>query len=80
MIQLVNPENTEGHPSREIPLCEVKMKERDWAIKVRREFGKLKRLGKIEGNLHVVNNMTLATRVRLEILKGITKKCSGARK
>ena len=61
--------------ANDIPLCEVKFKEADWAGKVRREFGKLRKEGKVEGRVFVANCVTQATRVRLEILRAIAKQC-----
>ena len=60
----------------DIPMCEVKFKESDWAGKVRREFGKQRKEGKVEGRVFVANCVTQATRVRLEILRAIAKKCA----
>ena len=67
-----------GNRSRasDIPMCEVKFKESDWAGKVRREFGKQRKEGKAEGRIFVANCVTQATRVRLEILRAVAKKCS----
>ena len=59
----------------DVPLCEVKFKESDWAGKVRREFGKQRKEGKVVGRVFVANCVTQATRVRLEILRAIAKKC-----
>ena len=62
----------------EIPLSKVKLKAKEWAAKVRREFGQLKREGKVNGRLFVANSVTLATRVRLEVLRSVAKVCSNA--
>ena len=75
-VQFVNAIRGTGG---EVPVCEAKMKEKEWAVKIRREFGKLKKDGKIEGRLFIANSVTLATRVRLEILKAIARKCSSPR-
>ena len=75
-IQFVNAIRGAGG---EVPVCEAKMKEKEWAVKIRREFGKLKKDGKIEGRLFIANSVTLATRVRLEVLRAIARKCSSPR-
>ena len=79
-IQFVNAiRGARGEARGEVPVCEAKMKEKEWAVKIRREFGKLKKDGKIEGRLFIANSVTLATRVRLEVLKAIARKCSSPR-
>ena len=75
-IQFVNAIRGAGG---EVPVCEAKMKEKEWAVKIRREFGKLKKDGKIEGRLFIANSVTLAARVRLEVLRAIARKCSSPR-
>ena len=66
--------NLAGNKERDIPLCEVKFKSRDIAIKIRREFAAKKKGGKDFGRLAVFNSVTLATRVRIEVLWAIAKK------
>ena len=60
----------------EIPLCEVRMVDREWALKVRKGYGQMRKEGKVEGRLFVANSVTQATRVRLEVLRAIAKVCS----
>ena len=61
----------------EVPVCEVKMREKTWAEKIRKEFGKLRKEGRTVGEgIFIANSVTLATRVRLEVLRAIGKKCS----
>ena len=72
-IQFVAPSRSFGNV---IPMCEVKMQDRELAMKVRKEFGRLRKEGKLTGRLFISNSVTLATRVRLEILRAIAKKCS----
>ena len=72
-VQFVAPGRSFG---LEIPMCEVKMKDKEIAQKIRREFGKLRKEGKLTGRLFISNSVTLATRVRLEILRAVAKKCS----
>jgi hypothetical protein len=79
-IQFVNAiRGARGEARGEVPVCEAKMKEKEWAVKIRREFGRLKKDGKIEGRLFIANSVTLATRVRLEVLRAIARKCSSPR-
>ena len=70
-IVVVNPGRREG---KEVPMCEVKMENKETAAKIRREFGRLRKEDKIQGRLFVANSVTLATRVRLDIMKAIAKK------
>ena len=74
MIQFINS----GRSFRgEVPVCEVKMKEKGWAEKIRKEFGRLRKEGKtVKGGVFIANSVTLATRVRLEVLRAIAKECS----
>jgi hypothetical protein len=74
MIQFINS----GRSFRgEVPVCEVKMKEKGWAERIRKEFGKMRREGKtVRGGIFIANSVTLATRVRLEILRAMAKECS----
>ena len=74
MIQFINS----GRSFRgEVPVCEIKMKEKGWAEKIRKEFGKMRREGKtVKGGVFVANSVTLATRVRLEVLRAMAKECT----
>ena len=74
MIQFVSPNRSLG---LEVPACEVKIKDREFAVKIRKEYGRLRKEGKLEGRVFVANCVTLGTRVRMEVLKAIGKKCSG---
>ena len=57
-------------------MVETQMKTRESAISIRKEYAK-KRKEKVDmGNLFVANSVTLATRVRTDILKAIGTKCS----
>ena len=64
-----------GTKERDIPLCEVRFKSRDTAIKVRKEFAAKKKGGKDFGRIAIFNSVTLSTRVRIEILWAMAKKC-----
>ena len=59
-----------------VPVCEVKFREREVALKVRKEFGKMRKEKRYEGRIFISNCVTLGTRVRTEILKAIARKCS----
>ena len=59
-----------------VPVCEVKFKEREEALKIRKEFGKQRKEKRNEGGAYIANCVTLGTRVRIEILKAIARKCS----
>ena len=72
-IQFVSPNRS---ATGDIPMCEVKMKEKEWAQKIRKEYGRKRKEGTDFGRLFLANSVTQATRVRLEILKAIAKRCS----
>ena len=72
IIQFVSP-NRSVAPG--VPVCEVKFKDREGAQKMRKEYGKLRKEGKIDNGVFIANCVTLGTRVRLEILKAIAKQC-----
>ena len=61
---------------QEIPLVEVKMMNRDIAIKIRKEFAAKKKAGQDFGRVYLANSVTLATRVRVDIMKAMAKKYS----
>ena len=65
-------------------MFEVRMKERDLAVKIRKDFSACMRdkpqmQADGYGRMFVANSVTLATRVRTDILKVIAKKCSNDR-
>ena len=62
--------------SRVIPLVEVKLDSRELAVKVRKDFSNKKKSEKDFGKIFIANSVTLATRVRIDILKAIAKKNS----
>ena len=73
-VAFVNP--LRGGGGGILPICEVRMKTRDLALQIRKDFAaKKKDGGEAFGKLFIANTVTLATRVRLEILKAIAKKC-----
>ena len=62
-----------GNRERDIPLCEIKFKSKDTAILIRKEFAKKKKGGVDYGRLGIFNSVTLATRVRIEIMWAMAK-------
>ena len=66
--------NQGRHNKREIPMAEVKMDSRETALKIRKKFAEMKRTGSGVGGLYVANSVTLATRIRIDILRAIAKK------
>ena len=64
-----------GTKERDIPLCEVRFRSKEMAMKVRREFAAKKKGGKDFGRIAIFNSVTLSTRVRIEILWAMAKKC-----
>ena len=59
-----------------VPVCEIKFRDRESAQKIRREFGKQRKEGRIDSGVFIANCVTLGTRVRLEVLKAIARKCA----
>jgi hypothetical protein len=60
--------------NRNIPLAEVRMKSREQAVRIRKTFAQKKKSGKDYGKIYLSNCVTLATRVRIEILRAMAKK------
>ena len=63
-----------GNRERDIPLCEIKFRSKDTALLIRKEFAKKKKGGVDFGRLGIFNSVTLATRVRIEIMWAMAKK------
>ncbi len=61
---------------REVPLAEVRMKDKETAIRLRKKFATQKKAGQDFGRTQITNSVTLATRVRIDILKAMAKKFS----
>ena len=59
--------------TKEIPLAEVKMKNKEVALTIRRQFALKRKGGGSFGRIWIANSVTLATRVRIEILRGMAK-------
>ena len=60
--------------ARVIPFVEVKLDSREMAFRIRKEFVVGKRSEGYTGRIFIANSVTLATRVRVDILKAIAKK------
>ena len=61
----------ESNNNRAIPMVEVKLDSRETALDVRGKFVKLKKDLADLGSLHLANCVTLATRVRADILRAL---------
>ena len=61
---------------RDVTLVEVRMESKEMAFKIRKQFAEKKKAGVDFGRLFLSNSVTLATRVRIDILKAIAKKYS----
>ncbi len=60
--------------TRIIPVVEVKMDSRELAMKIRKGYGEKKKAGQDFGRIFIANSVTLATRVRVNILKAMAKR------
>ena len=65
--------------NRDIPLAEVRMSSREIALRLRKTFAQKKKSGQNFGKVYLSNCVTLATRVRIEIMKAMAKKFSSDR-
>ena len=59
---------------REVPLAEVRMSDREVAKRLRKKFANQRKAGQDFGRVQLTNCVTLATRVRIDILKAMAKK------
>ena len=62
---------------RDVPVAEVRLATRDLAIKFRKTFVEKIKNNEDFGRIHVANSVSLATRIRIDILKGIAQKMKG---
>ena len=62
--------------SKAIPLVEVRFDNKETAFNIRKGFSAKKRSDENLGKIFIANSVTLATRVRVDILKAIAKKYS----
>lgn len=71
---------TQGRSNdRDVPLAEVRMKTKEMATNLRKKFANLKKTGKDFGRINISNCVTLATRVRIDIMKAMAKKFKSER-
>jgi hypothetical protein len=59
---------------REVPLAEVRMSDREVAKRLRKKFANQRKAGQDFGRVQITNCVTLAPRVRIDILKAMAKK------
>ena len=62
---------------KNIPMAEVRFDTKEIATRVRKMFVEKRKGGHDFGRLYMANSVTLATRVRIDIMKGIVKQFSG---
>ena len=73
-VAFVNP--LRGGGGGVLPICEVRLKTRELALQIRKDFAAMRKSGgEALGKLFIANSVTLATRVRLDVMKAIAKKC-----
>lgn len=72
-ILFVNHGKRQG---RDIPMVEVKLESRETALKIRKAFVAKKRSGHDFGRLHLANSVTLATRIRSDVMRAISAQFS----
>jgi hypothetical protein len=60
--------------SQDIPLAEVKLDSRELTLKIRKLFAEKKKAGEDFEKVYITNSVTLATRVRIDIMQAIAKK------
>ena len=58
---------------KDIPMAEVKIDSREHALKIRNTFVAKKKAGEDFGRIHIANSVSLATRVRVDILRAFAK-------
>ena len=83
-IKTIDPESSEkinfvkqGRSNdKEIPMAEIRFETREIASKIRKLFVDKRKAGTDFGRIYVANSVTLATRVRVDIMKSIVKQFS----
>ena len=68
--------NQGKNKTKDIPLFEVKMDSKELALKIRRQFAAKKKSGADLGRLYIANCVTIAMRVRVDIMKAMATKYS----
>ena len=80
-VKTIDPESSEkinfvkqGRSNdKEIPMAEIRFETREIASKIRKMFVDKRKAGTDFGRIYVANSVTLATRVRVDIMKSIVK-------
>jgi hypothetical protein len=62
---------------KDIPMAEVRLETKEIASSLRKKFVDLRKSGRDFGRVYMANCVTLATRVRVDILKSIVKQFTG---
>ena len=68
--------NQGNNKSKDIPLFEIKMDSKELALKIRKQFAAKKKSGTDLGRLYIANCVSIATRVRVDIMKAMANKFS----
>ena len=84
-IKTTDPESSEKvvfvkqgrSKDRDIPMAEVRFETKEIASKVRKMFVEKRKAGQDFGRVYMANCVTLATRVRIDLMKAIAKQFGG---
>ena len=84
-VKTIDPESSEKinfvkqgrSKDKDIPMAEVRFESREIASALRRKFVEMRKAGHDFGRVYMANCVTLATRVRVDILKSIVKQFTG---
>ena len=84
-VKTIDPESSEKinfvkqgrSKEKEIPMAEVRFETKEIASALRRKFVDMRKAGHDFGRVYMSNCVTLATRVRVDILKSIVKQFTG---
>ena len=84
-IKTLDPESSEKinfvkqgrSKDKDIPMAEVRFETKEIASALRRKFVEMRKAGHDFGRVYMANCVTLATRVRVDILKSIVKQFTG---
>ena len=85
LIERVAPGSPEGvlfinqgkANGRDIPMAEIRFRNREMAFEIRKTFVARIKAGEDFGRVHIANSVTLGTRVRVDILKAIVQQFKG---
>ena len=84
-VKTIDPESSEKinfvkqgrSKDKDIPMAEVRFETKEIASALRRKFVEMRKAGHDFGRVYMANCVTLATRVRVDILKSIVKQFTG---